>query len=124
MDADRAEVIWMFDVASEPDGPVMCGVDELPAVVEQALAAAGCTEVGVAGIVSHVQSEGASVVGFDLVADVGDGSLASCCVLAGSAVDASVASVGARVRVWGRLGVDATGWLALEARDVQPTDGR
>lgn len=121
MDGDCAAVIWMFDLAWEPDGPVMCGVDELPAVLDQALAAAGCTEVGVDGIVSHVELEGGSIVGFDLAAD---GSQASCSVLAGTAVDASAASVEARVRVWGRLRVDATGRLALEAREVQLTDRR
>lgn len=124
MDADRAAVIWMFDVASETDGPVMCRVDELAAVLDQALAAAGCTEVGVDGIVSHLELEGGSIVGFDLVADVGDGSQARCSVLAGTAVDTSAANVEARVRVWGRLRVDATGRLALKAREVQLIDRR
>ncbi len=123
MDADRAEVIWLFDVASEPEGPVTCGVDELADVVAQALATAGCTDVGVDGVVSHVELEGAAVVRFDLVAG-GDRSRARCLVTARAATDAFAALAGARVRVWGRLRVDATGRLEVEAQEVLRMDGR
>lgn len=121
MDADQAEVIWMFDAAAEPDGPVMCAIDELAGLVGQALASAGCTEVGIVGLVSQLELEGAAIVRFVLVADVG-GSGASCRVVAG-VVDASGVRSGARVRAWGRLRLDTSGGLELAARDVHLLTG-
>jgi hypothetical protein len=118
MDRDLAEVIWLFDVEAEVSGPVVCRIDELPTVVDQALASVQCAGVAVDGVVSQVEFEGEATVRFDLVAYV-DGSRASCRVRVASGTDASVARAGTRVRVWGRLGVDESGRLEVEARDVQ-----
>lgn len=120
MDAQYAQVIWLFDPASDADGgPVMCGLDDLSALVEQALTAAGLMNVGVEGIVVR---DGAGT-GFELVArtDAGSGAAGR---LALTAVGSSEMEVGARVRAWGHIRCSPAGRLELEVEDLQVIDGR
>lgn len=121
MDADRAQVIWLFDVAADPaEAPVMLGVDELASLVEEALASAGLADVAVEGVVANPRlTEGA--VKFDLVSGAGEGSvMRGCRVTLGGAGDVAPTRAGQRVRAWGRLRCRPTGAVELEAARLDP----
>jgi len=119
MDRDLAEVIWLFDVAADPDeGPVMCAVDEVAALVDHALAAAGCQDLAVEGVVTSAVSDDAGVR-FDLgVTTKASDAAAVWRVVASPGVDLGDVRPGDRVRVWGWLRCRASGRVELEADRV------
>ena len=120
MDAHEAQVIWLFDVAADPDpGPVMLDVDELPAMVDEALAAAGLDEVALEGVVVR-QGAHHDPGGFDLVGDASALAPRWCCrVAVGPALERIPVRSGARLRAWGLLRCTAAGTLELEATRLE-----
>jgi hypothetical protein len=114
MDAQYPQVVWLFDPGSDADsGPVMCGVDDLSSLVEQALTVGGLTHLGIEGTIERSRAGG----GFELVARSGPGSGAAG-RLALTAVDGLAIQVGSRMRAWGWLRCSPAGALELEVEDL------